>query len=98
MRVRIFMQNISMQITTVCTCSVKVQSGYQSDLSVFKMLEGVNIPFSNTGFCLGSASVPRELILSTKRDVSGSCLNTSVGDEKPALMIFQEKDCGTHSV
>lgn len=89
-----------MQITTVCTCSVKVQSGYQNNLSVFQMLdpEGINISFNNTGFCLGSASVPRELILSTKRDVSGSCLNTSLGDEKPALKIFQEKDCGTHSV
>ena len=79
---------------------MKVQSGYQNNLTDFQMLKGVNIPFSNAGFCRGSASVPRELVLSTKRDVSGSCLNTSLGDEKPALKIFQEKDidCGTHSV
>ena len=77
---------------------MKVQSGYRNNLSVFQTLEGVNITFNNTGFCLGSASVPRELILSTKGDVSGSCLNTSLDDEKPALKIFQEKDRGTHSV
>lgn len=83
---------------------MKVQSGYQNNLSVFQTLEGVNIPFNNTGLCLGSASVPRELILSTKvnashdgGDVNGSCLNTDLGDEKPALKIFQEKNRNTHS-
>jgi hypothetical protein len=85
---------------------VKVLSGHQNDLSDFQKLEaeGVNISYdaiSNTGFCLGSASVPRELILSTQvnasldgEDVSTSCNNTSLGDEKLALDI---KNCGTHS-
>ncbi len=84
---------------------MKVQSGHQNSLSVFQMLEGVNLSYygiSNAGFCLGSASVPRELILSTQvnadgEDVSASCMNTSVGDEKPALDIFQEKNCSAQS-
>ena len=83
-----------------------MQSGYQNNLSVFETLPGgIDIPFNNyTGFCLGSASVPRELILSTKvnashdgGDVSDSCLNTDLGDEKSALKIFQEKNYSAHS-
>ena len=87
-----------------------MQSGNQNDLSDFQNLKSVSINITdfgvskNTGFCRGSASVPRELILSTQvndslhgGDLSASCMNTGLGDEAPALDIFQEKNCGTHS-
>lgn len=91
---------------------MKVQSGYQDHLiSDFQKLIGVSVNTltdygisSNTGFCRGSASVPRELILSTQVNaslhgggLSASCMNTGLGDEAHALDIFREKNCGTHS-
>ena len=89
-----------------CTCRVQVQSGYQDDLSDFQKLKGVSINTTdygisnNTGFCRGSASVPRELILSTQVNashgggLSASCMSTGLGDKAYA---FQEKNCDTHS-
>lgn len=90
-------------------CSPEVQSGHQDNLLDFQKLKhniGVNIidyGINNTGFCRGSASVPRELILSTQvnssqygEDRSGSCMNTGLGDKSHALDILQGNECQTN--
>lgn len=79
-----------------------MQSGYQDNLTDFQNLKNVSINIAdyrinNTGFCLGSASVPRELILSTQvnalEDHSALrlCMDTGLGDK---VHPFQEKNCG----
>ena len=88
-----------------------MQSGYQDNLSDFQKLNNTSVnitdyEINSTGLCLGSASVPRELMLSIQVNSShhggglnGSCMNTAadLGEKSHASDILQENNCDTNT-